>query len=107
MLRTVGISIDVSCAILIGFSILWRAIDADIKNPASSEGWKRRLDGGGFGDNLYRALGLRVWIFLQHGVEGFFGTLADLHHIDNRRELVGDRVGERIDVSNLVGEFVP
>ena len=40
-------------------------------------------------------------------MEGFFGTLADLEHIDSRGELVGDRVGERIDVSNLVGKFVP
>ena len=103
----VGVSVDVSYAILIGFSIPWRAIDADIKNPASTEGWKRRLDGSSFDDNLRRALGLRVWIFLQDGVEGFFGTLADLQHIDNRRELVGDRVGERIDVSNLVDEIIP
>ena len=40
-------------------------------------------------------------------MEGFFGTLADLQHIDSRRELVGDRVGERIDVSHLVDEFAP
>ena len=40
-------------------------------------------------------------------MEGFFGTLADLQHIDSRRELVGDRVDKRIDVSNLVNEFVP
>ena len=99
----VGVSIDVSYAVLIGFSILWRAVDADIKNPATSEGWERRLDGGSFGDSLHRALGLRVWIFLQDGVEGFFGTLADLQHIDSRRKLVG----ERIDVANLVSEFVP
>ena len=102
-LCTVGISVDATCAVLIGFSIPWRAIDADIKNPASLEGWKRRLDGSGFGDNLRRALGLRVWIFLQDGVEEFFGTLAYLQHIDSRRELVG----ERIDASNLVNEFVP
>ena len=65
------------------------------------------MDGGGFNDNLRRALGLRVWIFLHDGVEGFFGMLADLQHVDSRREFIGDRVGERIDVSNLVGEFVP
>ena len=40
-------------------------------------------------------------------MEGFFGTLADLQHVDSRRELVGDKVSERIDVSNLVGEFAP
>ena len=107
MLRIVGISVDTSCVVLIGFSIPWRAIEAGIKNPASMKGWKRRLDGGDFGDNLRRALGLRVWIFLQDGVEGFFGMLADLQHIDSRRELVGNRIGERVDVSNQVGEFVP
>ena len=107
MLNTVGISIDTSYDVVIGFSILWRAVDADIKNPTSTEGWKRRLDGGSFGDNLCRALGLRVWIFLWDGVEGFFGTLADLQHVDSRRELVSNRVGKRIDVPNLVGELAP
>ena len=63
--------------------------------------------GGGFGDSLRRALGLRVWIFLQDGMEEFFGMLADLQHIDSRRELVDDWVSERIDVSHLVDEFVP
>ena len=103
----VGVSVNMSCMVLIGFSIPRRVVDADIKNPTSMEGWKRRLDGSGFSDNLRRALGLRVWIFVQDGVERFFGMLADLQHVDSRRELIGDRVGERIDVSNLVGEFVP
>ena len=65
------------------------------------------MDDGGFGDNLRRALGLRVWIFLQNGVEGFFGMLANLQHVDSQRELVSDWVSARIDVSNLVNEFVP
>jgi len=56
----VGVSVDMSYAVLIYFSIPWRVVDADIKNPTSMEGWKRRLDSGGFGDNLRRALGLRV-----------------------------------------------
>ena len=106
-LRTFGVSIDESCAVLIGFSVPWRAVNADIKNPASSEGWERRLDGGGFGDSIRRALGLGVWIFLQNGVEGCFRMLADLQHVDSRRELVGDLVSERIDISHLVGEFAP
>ena len=67
-----------SCAALIYFSIPWRAIDADIKNPASSEGRERRLDGDDFDDSLYRALGLRVWIFLQDGLEGCFRASADM-----------------------------
>ena len=61
------------------------------------------MDDGGFDDSLHKALRLKVWIFLQDGVEGFFGMLADMQHIDSRRELVS----ERIDVSHLVGEFAP
>jgi hypothetical protein len=33
--------------------------------------------------------------------------LADLYHVDSRRALVGDLVGERIDIPKLVGEFAP
>ena len=65
------------------------------------------MDGGGFSDSLCGALGLGVWVFLQDGVEGCFRTSADLQHVDSRRELVGDLVGERIDISHLVGEFAP
>ena len=74
----VGISMDTSYAVLISFSIMWRAVDADIKDPASSKGWERRLDGGGFGDSLRGALGLRVWILLQDGLEGCSGASADV-----------------------------
>ena len=56
----VSIPVDMSGMVLIGFSIPWRAIDADIKYPTFSEGWERRLDVGGFGDSLRRALGLGV-----------------------------------------------
>ena len=103
----VGISVDMSGAILIGFTIPWGAIDADIENPASSEGWERRLNGGGFGDSLRRALGLGVWVFLQDGLEGCFGTSTDLQHVDSRQELVNDPIGDRIDVSHLIDEFAP
>ena len=96
-----------SCVVLIGFPIPRRAVDADVKNPTSSEGWERRLDGGGFGDILRGALGLGIWILLQDGLEGCFRTSADLQHVDSRRKLVYDLVGERIDVSHLVGEFGP
>ena len=60
----VGIPVDMSNAVLVGFSIPWRVVDADVKNPTSSEGWERRLDGDGFGDSLRGALGLGVWILL-------------------------------------------
>ena len=58
---------------------------------------------GGFSNSLRRALGLRVWIFLQDGMEGCFRASADMYHVDSRRELVG----ERMDISNLVDEFAP
>ena len=80
--------------VLIGFPVLWRAIDTDIENSASTEGWERRLYGGGFGDSLRRAHGLGVWIFLQDSLEGCFGTPAGVQHVDGRWELVGDLVGE-------------
>ena len=63
-LRMVGISVDTSGAVLVGFPIPWGAVDADIENPASPEGWERRLNDGGFGDSLHGALGLRVWVLL-------------------------------------------
>ena len=79
----VGVPIDMSGVVLIGFSIPWRAIDVDVKDPTSSKGWERRLDGGSFGDSLCGALGLRVWILLQDGVEGCFGASADVQHVDS------------------------
>ena len=88
---------------------MWRAINADIKDPASLEGWERRLDGGDFGDSLCRALGLRVWILLQDGLEGCSGASDDVQHVDSRRmlvgDLVGDLVGRRLDISNLVSKL--
>jgi len=74
----VGVPVDTSSAVLVGFFIPWRAVDADVKNPASSEGWEGMLDDRGFGNSLHRALGLGVWILLQDGVEGCFGTSDDL-----------------------------
>ena len=60
----IGVHVDAGGAVLIGFPVLWGAIDADVENSVSTEGRERRLYGGGFGDSLRRALGLRVWIFL-------------------------------------------
>ena len=75
---TLGISIDTSSVVLVGCPNPWGAVDTDIENPTSSEGWERRLNGAGFGDSLCRDLGLRVWVFLQDGLEGCFGTSANL-----------------------------
>ena len=103
----VDVPVDASDAVLISFPVPWGAIDADIENSASTEGRERRLYGGGFGDSLYGALELGVWTFVQDGLEGCFRASADVYHVDSRRELVGDLVGERMDVPHLVGEFTP
>ena len=54
--------IDMGGVILLSFPFPWGAVDADVEDCASTEGRERRLFGGGFGDSLYRALGLGVWI---------------------------------------------
>ena len=77
-LRTVNVLVDISGVVLLNFPILWGVVDADIENSASMEGRERRLYGSDFGDSLHRALGLRVWIFLQDGLEGCFGPSADV-----------------------------
>ena len=56
----VDVPVNMSGVVLLGFPIPWGAIDANIENSTSSEGWERRLYGGGFGDSLRRALGLGV-----------------------------------------------
>ena len=60
----VGVPTDMSGVVLVGVPVSWGAVNADIKNSTSTEGWEKRLYGSGFGDSLCRALGLKVWIFL-------------------------------------------
>ena len=62
---------------------------------------------GGFSEGLYGVLGLRAWTLLQYGVEGHPRVLANMEHVDGRRRLVDELVGERMSVSHLVGEFAP
>ena len=63
-LRMVEVPVDACGVVLLGFPVLWGAVDANIENSATLEGWERRLYGGGFGDSFRRALGLKVCIFL-------------------------------------------
>ena len=56
----VGVPIDMGGVVLLGFPVPWGAIDADVENSASTEGRERRLYGGGFGNSLHRALGLKA-----------------------------------------------
>ena len=71
------------------------------------EGWKKELLGEGFGEGLHGALGFGVWILLYDGLEGCSGASAGMQHVDHRWELIGDLVGERMDIPHLVGEFAP
>ena len=75
-LRTVDVPVLTSDAFLLGFTVLMRAIDADVEDRATLEGWEKELLGEGFGEGLHRALRLRAWIFLRDGLEGRSGAPA-------------------------------
>ena len=55
---TFDVAVLTSDVFLLGFTVLRRAIDADIEDRATLEGWKKELLGEGFGEGLHRALGL-------------------------------------------------
>ena len=59
-LHTIDVPIDAGGVVLLSFPFSWGAVDADVKDCASTEGRERRLFDGGFGDSLRRALGLGV-----------------------------------------------
>ena len=59
-LRAVDISVLPSSALLLGFTIPRRAVDADIEDCTTPEGWEEKLIGEGFGEGLRRALRLRA-----------------------------------------------
>ena len=75
-LRAVDIPVLPSNALFLGFAIPRRAIDADVEDRATPEGWEKELLEEGFGEGLRRALRLRAWIFLQDGLEGHSGAPA-------------------------------
>ena len=106
-LRAVDVPIFTSGAFLIGFTVPRGVVNADVEDRATPERQERGLLGEGFDEGLRRALGLGVRIFLQDGLEGCFRASADVQHVDSRRRLVGDLVGEGMDITNLVSEFAP
>ena len=59
-LCTVDVPVLTSGAFLLGFAVSRGAVDADVEDSASAEGRERKLLGGGFGEGLRGALGLRV-----------------------------------------------
>ena len=54
----------------LGFAILRRAVDTDVEDHATPEGWEKELLGEGFGEGLRSALRLEARIFLRDGLEG-------------------------------------
>ena len=68
-LHAVDISVLPSNALLLGFAIPRRAVDADIEDHTTLEGWKEKLIGEGFIEGLHRALRLRARSFFRDGLE--------------------------------------
>ena len=59
-LRAVNVSVFLSNALLLSFTIPRRAIDTDVEDHTTLEGWKKKLLREGFGEGLRRALRLRA-----------------------------------------------
>ena len=59
-LRMVDVPVDAGGVVLLDFPFPWGAVDADVEDCTPTERRERKLFGGGFGDSLRRALGLRV-----------------------------------------------
>ena len=74
-LRVVDVPVLPNNMLLLGFAIPRRAVDADVEDRTTPEGWEELL-GEGFGEGLRRALRLRAWIFLRDGLEGHSGAPA-------------------------------
>ena len=63
-LGAVDVLVLTSDTLLLGFVVSNRAVDADIEDRATLEGWEKELLGEGFGEGLRRALRLGARIFL-------------------------------------------
>ena len=59
-MRTVDVPVLMSDAFLLSFTIPRRAVDADVEDRTTPEGWEKELLGEGFGEGLRRALRLRA-----------------------------------------------
>ena len=68
-LRAVDVPVLPSNVLLLGFTVLRRAVDADIEDRTTLEGWKEKLIREGFGEGLHRALRLRARSFFRDGLE--------------------------------------
>ena len=68
-LRAVNVPVLPSNALLLGFAVPRRAVDADVEDCTTPEGWKEKLIRVGFGKGLRRALRLGARSFFQDGLE--------------------------------------
>ena len=59
-LRVVDVPVLPSNALLLGFAILRRVVDADVEDRTTLEGWEKELIGEGFSEGLHRALRLEA-----------------------------------------------
>ena len=75
-LYAVDVSVFPSNARFLGFGISRRAVDADVEDHTTPEGWKEKLLGEGFGEGLRRALRLEGRSFFWDGLEGHPRALA-------------------------------
>ena len=89
-LCVVDVAVLTSGAFLIGLAIPRRAVDANVEDHATPERWERGLLGEGFDEGLRGALGFRVRIFIQDGLEGCSGTSTGVQHVNRRWKLVSE-----------------
>ena len=68
-LRAVDILVFPSSVLRLGFAVPRRAVDADVEDCTTLEGWKEKLIREGFSEGLRRALRLRAWSFFWDGLE--------------------------------------
>ena len=75
-LRAVDVLVLPSNALLLGFAVPRRAVDADVEDRTTPEGWKEKLIREGLGEGLRRALRLKAQSFFRDGLEVRPGALA-------------------------------
>ena len=75
-LHAVDVPVLTSDTLLLGFTVLRRAVDVDVEDRATPEGWENELLDEGFGEGLHRALKLGAWSFFWDGLEGHSGAPA-------------------------------
>ena len=68
-LHAVDVLVLPSNALLLGFAVSGRTVDADVEDRTTSEGWKEKLIGGGFGKGFHRALRLGAYSSFWDGLE--------------------------------------